>query len=85
MTPFAVTFVHKEMSIAAREGVYKTISKKIYDESVSESIIKQDEELKDILNELGEEISGATEEAGRSYEELYDDIIQWIVSRDPVR
>ena len=41
--------------------------------------------MKDILNELAEEISSATEEAGRYYEDLYDDIIRWIRSRDPVR
>ena len=56
----------------------------LYDMVFGEDIKDIDRELKDRLKELNDELSDAAEEAGEYAEDVYDEIIEWIRSIDPV-
>ena len=43
-----------------------------------------DKELKDKLGELNDILEEIARETGRDIEDLYEEIIEWIRSRDPV-
>ena len=70
---------------AAKEILYSTILKKLYEKAFGDGIKEQDKELKEILKELGGELSEIAEKGGEALDEIAGEIIQWIGSYDPVR
>ena len=78
------THTHTVLITAAKENIVKSILKHLYDRQVKEDVQDLDRELKDKLNGLNEEINRAAKEARAESQEIYDDAIEWIRSRDPV-
>ena len=59
--------------------------KKSYDEKFKKDVQEQDKILKETLADLKETLQEIAEETGENLDEIYEHIIEWIASRDPVR
>ncbi len=72
------------MLYIALAGTYNTIFKKTYDSLFGDDIKERDPELREKLKELREELGEAAKEAGETFDNFYDDFIEWIRAFDPV-
>ena len=71
--------------IAAKEGVFKTLLKKIYDTVACDEDKEKDKDVKDPMEDVMEEIDNAVEEGEGNFENITCGEIEWIQAIDPVR
>lgn len=72
------------INFIAKEQIFKTLAKLIYDNKFVEDINELAKELKETLPELADKIKDASKELLDDLDDLIDDLIDWIQSMDPV-
>ena len=70
--------------VTAREAFYNSVLKKIYDAIYGKDIKEQDKALKEKLKELGEDLEDIAEEVLEDIDAGFENLLEWIRSRDPV-